>query len=84
MKELLAPLERYLGDDLVRVKRPVASQVAFFELRDKSSVQRTTAHHRSRPLRARFEAGAEEVELVLDVDRPPAAREMSALQWPLR
>lgn len=84
MKQLLAPLVSHLGDDLVRVKGPVASQVAFLELRDKAAVERTIARHRMSPFKVRFEEGAEDVELALDVDRPPAIRRMATLQWPLK
>lgn len=74
MKDVLAPLVSYLGDDLVRVKGPVASQVVFLELKNESAVERAIARHRERPFSVRFEKGAEEVGLVLDIDRPPAVR----------
>lgn len=81
-KFLFAPLVSCLGDDSAQVKGLVASPVAFFELRGKCA--RTLAHHRSRSSRARGEESAVEVELVLNVERLPAVREMAALQWRLR
>lgn len=55
MKDLLAHFVRHVGDDLVRVKGPVASQVAFLELRDRAVVERTIARHREQSCCARFE-----------------------------
>lgn len=81
LRDVLAPLVQFLGDDLVRFKGPVASRVAFLELRSKAAVERAVAQHKSRPFEVRFEEGADIVAIVLDVDRPPAIRRMASMQY---
>lgn len=75
MRDLLAPLVSYSGDDVVRVKGLVASQVVFLDIRSRAAVERAIARHRSKPLRVRFENGAEAAELVLDFAPPPQGGE---------